>query len=252
MRARRFISFWQSCQVLYPPEERVLNAALRQAESLTGDPNHTVAAAAMDTTGRIFTAVNDYHFTGGPCAELVVLGLAAAAGAGPLTTMVAVGDRSRGVIAPCGRCRQVLLDQQPGCLVIIPTPDGPDLVAARKLLPWSYSFPDANPQRFIRFNPRYYESIATGRKTATTRFDDPCALGPAWLVFEFDDEYKRLRGVVDFIETKRFDEITDADALLEGGNVADDLRNGLRGHYPDIRDDSTVDVVHFHLEPSTA
>jgi hypothetical protein len=27
---------------------------------------------------------------------------------------------------------------------------------------------------------------------------------------------------------------------------------GSRGHYPDIRDDPAVDVVHFHLEPSTA
>lgn len=77
---------WQSWRVLYPLEMRVLDAALRQAEKLTGDPNHTVAAAAMDATGRIFTAVNDYHFTGGPCAELVVLGVAASEGAGPLTT----------------------------------------------------------------------------------------------------------------------------------------------------------------------
>ncbi|WP_243062267.1 ASCH domain-containing protein [Humibacter sp. RRB41] len=236
--------------MLYPPEQRVLDAALRQAESLTGDPNHTVAAAAMDLTGRIFTAVNDYHFTGGPCAELVVLGLAASGGAAPLTTMVAVGDGGRGVIAPCGRCRQVLLDQQPGCNVIVPTSKGPDLVSIRHLLPFTYWFPDANPERFIRFNPRYFDDVVAGRKTATTRFDDPCAVGPAWLVFEFDDEYKRLGGVVDLIDTKRFDEITDADAQLENGNVADDLRNGLRGHYPGIRDDSIVDVVHFHLAPS--
>ena len=239
--------------MLYPPEKRVLDAALSQLEALTGDPNHTVAAAAMDTTGRIFTAVNDFHFTGGPCAELVVLGVVAAAGAGPLTTMVAVGDRGRGVIAPCGRCRQVLLDQQPGAYVIVPSASGePVLVPVRRLLPYSYAFPDANPERFIRFNPRYYDSVVAGRKTATTRFDDPCAVGPAWLVFEFDDEYKRLRGVVDVIETKRFDEITDADAQREGGAVADDLRDGLRAHYPGIRDDSTVDVVHFHLDPGAS
>jgi cytidine deaminase len=232
---------------LYPPEQRVLDAALRQAEALAGNPNHTVAAAAMDIAGRTFTAVNDYHFTGGPCAELVVLGLAASAGAAPLTTMVAVGDGGRGVIAPCGRCRQVLLDQQPGCNVIVPTPDGPELVSIRHLLPFMYQVPNANPERFIRFNARYFDDVITGRKSATTRFDDPCAVGPAWLVFEFDDEYKRLRGVVDSIDSKRFDEISDADAQLEGGTVADDLKNGLRGHYPSIRDDSIVDVVRFHL-----
>jgi len=233
--------------VLYPPEKRVLDAALRQSEQLIGDPNHTVAAAAMDTTGRIFTAVNEYHFTGGPCAELVVLGVAASAAAGPLTTMVAVGDEGRGVISPCGRCRQVLLDQHPDCLVIVPHGHELTTVPIRHLLPYAYAAPEASAERFIRFNPRYYDAVASGRKTATTRFDDPCAPGPAWLVFEFDDGYKRLPGIVESIETKRLDELTDEDARLEGGGTADDLRAGLRGHYPDIREDAAVDFVRFRL-----
>lgn len=233
--------------MLYPPEKRVLDAALRQSEQLTGNPNHTVAAAAMDTTGRIFTAVNEYHFTGGPCAELVVLGVAAAAGAGPITTMVAVGDDGRGVIAPCGRCRQVLLDQHPDCFVILPSHDGETTIPIRHLLPYAYVRPEASPERFIRFNPRYYDAVASGRKTATTRFDDPCAVGPAWLVFEFDEGYKLLPGVVELIETKRLDELTDEDAHLEGGETADDLRAGLRGHYQGIPDDAPVDLVRFRV-----
>jgi cytidine deaminase len=243
-----------SCQtvfMLYPPELRVLEAAMRQAEQLTGDPNHTVAAAAMDTTGRIFTGVNVYHFTGGPCAELVVLGHAAAAGAGPLTTMVAVGGEGRGVIAPCGRCRQVLVDQHPDCLVIIPTDDGPDLEPIRRLLPHTFRHPDAHPERFVRFSARYYDAVVAGRKTATTRFDDPCAVGSAWLLFEFDDEYKRLPGYIESIETKRFDELTDEDARLEGGEVAEHLRQGLGKHYPNILDQSIVDVVRFKVLPVT-
>jgi cytidine deaminase len=233
--------------VLYPPEKRVLDAALRQSEQLTGNPNHTVAAAAMDTTGRIFTAVNEYHFTGGPCAELVVLGVAAAAGAGPLTTMVAVGDEGRGVLAPCGRCRQVLLDQHPDCFVIVPQGDDLTTVSIRHLLPYAYAWPEASQERFIRFNPRYYDAVASGRKTATTRFDDPCAVGSAWLVFEFDDGYQRLPGVVESVETKRLDELTDEDARLEGTGTADDLRAGLRGHYPGIPDDAAVDLVRFRV-----
>ncbi|GAB3806393.1 hypothetical protein GCM10028798_29220 [Humibacter antri] len=233
--------------MLYPSEKRVLDAALHQVEQLIGNPNHTVAAAAMDTTGCIFTAVNDYHFTGGPCAELVVLGVAAAAGAGPLTTMVAVGDKGRGVLAPCGRCRQVLLDQHPDCLVILPSDDGGTTMPIRHLLPYAYARPEAIPERFIRFNPRYYNTVASGRKTATTRHDDPCEVGPAWLVFEFEAGYKRLPGFVESIETKRLDELTDEDAWLEDGGTADDLRAGLRGHYPGIRDDATVDFVRFRV-----
>ncbi|WIB65725.1 ASCH domain-containing protein [Curtobacterium sp. MCBD17_040] len=233
--------------MLYPPEQRVLQAALRQAELLGSDPNHTVAAAAMDTTGRIFTGVNVHHFTGGPCAELVVLGQAAAAAAGPLTAIVAVGDQNRGVIAPCGRCRQVLLDQHPDCFVIVPTSTGPDTATVRALLPHTYNFPDARPERFIRFNARYYETIADGRKTATTRFNDPCATGRAWLLFEFDETYKRLPAEVELIETKRFDELTDADARAENAATAADLQEGLRSHYPSLADDSSIDVVHFRL-----
>jgi cytidine deaminase len=65
-----------------------------------------VASAARARDGRIVTGVNAYHFTGGPCAELVVLGAAAAEGAYDLETIVAVGDHDRGVVPPCGRCRQ--------------------------------------------------------------------------------------------------------------------------------------------------
>lgn len=201
----------------------------------------------MDTDGRIHAAVNDYHFTGGPCAELVVLGVAAAANAGPLTTMVAVGGAGRGVLAPCGRCRQVLLDQQPGCRVIVPTPGGLVLLNPRHLLPFAYADPGVNPDRFIRFSPRYYGSVREGRKTATTRLDDPCRIGPAWLVFEFEEGYRRLPGLVEAIETKLFSALTDEDAQREGGHVAEDLQSLLRTHYPQIGDDDAVDVVMFSI-----
>lgn len=207
----------------------------------------------MDTTGRIFSGVNVYHFTGGPCAELVVLGQAAAAEAGPLTTMVAVGDKGRSVLAPCGRCRQVLLDQHPDCHVIVPMAGGPGTVPVRQLLPYAFKSPDAKPARFIRFNPRYYENVIAGRKTATTRFDDPCEIGPAWLVFEFDEGYKRIAGYVESVEPKPFGELADADAQREECVDADELRAGLRGHYPQIRTDDLVDVVQFRVEnPVTA
>ncbi|GAA1524353.1 hypothetical protein [Brevibacterium permense] len=55
---------------LFDSELRVIAAAENLARTLGADANHTVAAAAMDTTGRIHTGVNVHHFTGGPCAEL--------------------------------------------------------------------------------------------------------------------------------------------------------------------------------------
>lgn len=122
-------------------ELRVIAAAEKLAGSLGADQNHTVAAAAMDTTGRIHTAVNVYHFTGGPCAELVVLGVSAAANAGPLLTMAAAGDRDRGLIPPCGRCRQVMLDLHPDLLVAVPEAGKPVMRPIGALLPDTYFFP---------------------------------------------------------------------------------------------------------------
>lgn len=127
--------------VLTQTESRLVAAAQEVAGSLRADDVHTVAAAAMDDAGRIYTGVNVAHFTGGPCAELVVLGTAAAAGAGPLTTIVAVGDGGRGVLAPCGRCRQVLLDLHPEILAIVPTDAGPVAKPVRDLLPFGYGAP---------------------------------------------------------------------------------------------------------------
>lgn len=238
--------------MLYPNEQRVLDAANELVAGLGDDPVHTVAAAAMDTAGRIYTGVNVFHFTGGPCAELVVLGAAAAAGAGPLTTIVAVGDGERGVIAPCGRCRQTLLDLHPDCFVIVPTQDGPDYTPIRKMLPYTYHHPEAAPARFVRFNSRYYDAIASGLKTATVRYRDPVEVGPALFVFEDDDGYRRLRGVIDQVESRRFDALTEEDARLESASSADSLRDGLRGHYPDITNDAIVDTVRFHLDLETS
>lgn len=178
---------------LFDSERRVIEAAERLAASLGSDPNHTVAAAAMDTAGRIHEAVNVYHFTGGPCAELVVLGAAAAAGAGPLVTIAAAGDRGRGLIPPCGRCRQALLDLHPDVFVAVPTDDGPALRPIRRLLPDTYFYPDADARRIVRFNKRYYEDIATARKTSTVRYEDPIAPGPAIFLFEDDEAPARWR-----------------------------------------------------------
>ena len=54
----------------FSSERRVIEAAEALARTLGDDPNHTVAAVALDSRGRIHTAVNVYHFTGGPVLSL--------------------------------------------------------------------------------------------------------------------------------------------------------------------------------------
>ncbi|MBU6535650.1 cytidine deaminase family protein [Streptomyces mayonensis] len=121
-----------------PVDHELVAAAAHVARTRCRGDNHTVAAAARARDGRIVTAVNAYHFTGGPCAELVVIGTAAARGAYDLVTVVAVGDRERGVVPPCGRCRQVLLDYFPGLEVIVGDGEGVRSVPVAELLPATY------------------------------------------------------------------------------------------------------------------
>jgi cytidine deaminase len=101
------------------------------------DGAHTMGAAVRAADGRVFAGVNLFHFTGGPCAELVALGAARAQGAREITTIVAVGNHGRGVFGPCGRDRQVLLDYYPGIRVILPTELGLRAVRIGALMPFA-------------------------------------------------------------------------------------------------------------------
>ncbi|MFF8258743.1 cytidine deaminase family protein [Streptomyces virginiae] len=123
-------------------DHELIEATADIARTRCRGDNHTMAAAARAQDGRIVTAVNAYHFTGGPCAELVLIGAAAAQGVYALETIVAVGDRDRGVVPPCGRCRQALLDYFPAIEVIVGLGDRVRTVPVTDLLPESYVWAD--------------------------------------------------------------------------------------------------------------
>lgn len=105
-----------------------------------GDGMHTMGAAVLDANGTMHAGVNFYHFTGGPCAELVALGAARAAGALEPQAVVAVGNQGRGIKSPCGRCRQIMADSYPQLRVIVQTQDGPRSIGIRQLLPLSFDW----------------------------------------------------------------------------------------------------------------
>lgn len=122
-------------------DQELIAAAAHVIDQYGDGEVHTVGAAVRDERGRIHVAVNLYHFTGGPCAELVVLGAARAAGARYPQTIVAVGDAGRGVLSPCGRDRQVFADHHPDLRVVVPTEHGPRVMRAVDLIPHAYRAP---------------------------------------------------------------------------------------------------------------
>ncbi|WP_406115480.1 cytidine deaminase family protein [Streptomyces sp. NBC_01014] len=126
---------------LTPKDLELIEFARRIVDANTDAPTedddgaHTMGAAVRGADGRMYGGINVYHFTGGPCAELVALGHARASGARELSTIVAVGNCGRGPVGPCGKDRQVLLDYHPGIRVILPGPEGIRSVRIEDLMP---------------------------------------------------------------------------------------------------------------------
>lgn len=124
---------------LSPIDVNLIDIANAVINSNSTSNIHFVASAALAHDGQIFTGVNVRHFTGSACAELVVIGTAAAR-AGPsveLVRIVAVANRK--VINPCGRCRQVLRDLHPTIRVIVQENEKPVTVSIDDLLPYPYN-----------------------------------------------------------------------------------------------------------------
>jgi cytidine deaminase len=79
------------------------------------------------------------------CAEPVALGRALLEGDGTVEVVVAVRhpkpdetDREMAVVAPCGACRELILDHWPDALVIVKDTDGLVKFPIRALLPSPY------------------------------------------------------------------------------------------------------------------
>ena len=122
---------------LTPEDQELIEFARQIVDTNTDgeDGIHTMGAAVRAADGTMYGGINVFHFTGGPCAELVALGHARASGARELSTIVAVGNGGRGPVGPCGRDRQVLFDYHPGIRVILPTPAGVRSVRITGLIP---------------------------------------------------------------------------------------------------------------------
>ena len=116
----------------------LIDEATKLVEKYGDDIKSTVAAAGLTEDGAIITSLNYFHFTGGPCAEIALLARLASEGENNVKLIVAVGDRSRGVIAPCGKCRQVMIDDHPSIKVVIPDEKRIRVASVKDLLPGAY------------------------------------------------------------------------------------------------------------------
>ncbi len=106
----------------------VINQALRElvasasehAARYNDGEDHTVAAALLTASGSHVLGLNAFHFLGGPCGEVAALAAhAATCPDDPVVAVVAVHGPTGNVIAPCGKCRQVLFDVEPDIQCVV-------------------------------------------------------------------------------------------------------------------------------------
>lgn len=129
----------------YPLSEKdheLIKAALEVLEQSFDDGvyNHTVGCALLCGSGKIYCGVNcdGIH---GSCAEYITVGTAYSAGEREFNTIVAVHEKAtNSVLAPCGNCRQMMVEYCPDILVILNDDEGNLIkVKARDLLPFAWS-----------------------------------------------------------------------------------------------------------------
>ncbi|AEB43925.1 cytidine deaminase [Micromonospora maris] len=116
-------------------DRALVQAASAVAKLRCRSAAHTLATVARTADGRVVSAVNVVHATGGACPEVVAIGTAVTQGVGELETIVTVGDRGRSLVTPCDACRQLLGDLFPSLRVIIGPLDTPRVVPITDLPP---------------------------------------------------------------------------------------------------------------------
>ena len=122
-------------------DKKLIDEAIAVIKKNYAEPRHTVGAAVLCSSGKVYTGVNIESCGYGPCAEPIAIGAAISQGEREIVSIVAVVARgdSFPVESPCGNCRQLLFDYAPACMVIIPYNDKVVKVRARELIPNAFS-----------------------------------------------------------------------------------------------------------------
>jgi len=128
-------------------DQKLIEAARDTLRKNYHPVRHTVGAAVLCSSGRIYTGINVEACGYGPCAEPIAIGTAFTNGERGILAIVAVHKRGDEylVLSPCGNCRQLLIDYAPEAMVIFDDDGRVVKTQARGLLPGAYlsGFDDA-------------------------------------------------------------------------------------------------------------
>jgi cytidine deaminase len=125
---------------LSPGDEALIAAAAEVIQRNFRAGRHSVGAAVLCGSGKIYVGVNIKSCGYGPCAEPIAVGAAVSGGERALICIVAVKieNGAETLVSPCGNCRQLLSDYAPDAMVLLPGEGGPVRARAGDLLPTAY------------------------------------------------------------------------------------------------------------------
>jgi cytidine deaminase len=121
-------------------DQALIQAAIDVVRENFRDERHTVGAAVLCESGKIYVGVNVESCGYGPCAEPIAIGAAISHGERKFITIVAVGgwDTRYPLLPPCGNCRQLLWDYAPDATVLLQKEGKLIKVGIGDLLPLAY------------------------------------------------------------------------------------------------------------------
>ncbi|WP_342449142.1 ASCH domain-containing protein [Brevibacterium marinum] len=105
---------------------------------------------------------------------------------------------------------------------------------------------DTAAQRLLRFHERYFDAVASARKTLTVRWNESHTTGTALAYFEHADR-TTLPVDITSVETHRLSELTAQTLRLKTDSGLLGYVSNLRDRYPGMPEDAQVDVVTFRL-----
>ena len=125
-----------------PQDHQLVQAAIDVIRIGYREERHSVGAAVLCSSGKIYTGVNVESVGFGPSAEPIAIGAAFSQADRELVTMVAVGgwNQRYPLLPPCGNCRQLLWDYAPDAAVILEKDGKMIKVKIGDLLPLAYRF----------------------------------------------------------------------------------------------------------------
>lgn len=105
--------------------------------------------------------------------------------------------------------------------------------------------------RTVHFHQKHHRAVVSGEKVTTVRWNESVQVGAATFVFDDHATAGPLAGTITVVNRYRLDTLTAEQAHQPPGTDMRRFGRQLReNYYPDMPDDSVVEVAELSIAPS--